>query len=88
MKEDAFSSSSEHLVSIADDKQLSLKTTNAPDSNDKQQVEQLVRSPNQSNCEKIFQDQKEKIRIHNKKNIINHTKHFSNSELIFNAKSL
>lgn len=95
MKEDAFSSSSEaHLAqSIADDKQLSLKTTNAPDSNDKQQAEQVVRSPaHLSNCDKVMQykdqDQKEKPRVHTKKSFVAAGKHFGLSEMIFNGQSL
>jgi hypothetical protein len=59
MKEDLFSSSSARCVSVADEKQLSIlnsqldgyKTTNAPDSNDKQNVEPAP--SNQSNCERI-----------------------------------
>ena len=77
MKEDLFSSSSENLLSVADEKQLSIdnlnsqldgyKTTNAPDSNDKQNVENMgIPSPKESNnCEPVgftdrLTDQKKK----------------------------
>lgn len=98
MKEDLFSSSSDNLVSVADEKQLSMdnlnsqfdgyKTTNAPDSNDKQHVEPLVRSPNLSNCERMHQDQKEKPRNPYKKSLISSNRVFGLSEMIFNGQSL
>ena len=61
-KEDLFSSTEENLLS-AEEKSVSAenlnsqlddyKTTNAPDSNDKQQLEPAVRSANLSNCGKL-----------------------------------
>lgn len=98
MKEDIFSSQSENnnMLSVADEKQLSMenlnsqfdgldgyKTTNAPNSNDKQNAE---RSPKGSNCEQ-FTLQKKKVVVRNppKKTLTQSNCVVDSSEMIFNG---
>ena len=106
MKEDLFSSSSDNLlISVADEKQLSMdnlnsqldgyKTTNAPDSNDKQHVEPAARSlENLSNSERVAQGKEDPAKKDKrnaglyKKSLLDSDKLFCSSEMIFNGQSL
>lgn len=90
-KEDLFSSTEDNLLSAAE-KSMSVenlnsqlddyKTTNAPDSNDKQQLEPAIRSANLSNCDKIPPPQGKKNQPFPSHKVIDQ------SDMIFNGQSL